>query len=224
MVKYNETETKIDGWNNLLGEYNNAIDWFKERNIPYTIDDLLFFIHERRAEPVKTAPELSTGFLGVSTTLYDEQFDLRNYIILPGKQGNPDLEVSMHRLCYSKEVEKAAKEIDLIGLQNTAKELDGYGYMGNIKFEEAITLNLLLNHFTFNLGPFWDFRGLLRKGIYENKKIYDGCGRRLGDAILNKTYNEIFISISHSRGEWIGEMYKLHNNTLCSYKDYKNRD
>ena len=93
---------------------------------------------------------------------------LGNYIILPGRIHDsyeyPDLDVGMHRLSYGAEVKQVAKTLGL-KLQNTASEENGHRYIGKINWEQALKLNLLLEHLTLNPRQFVDFKELLEEGI-----------------------------------------------------------
>src|SRR3989304_829883 len=69
--------------------------------------------------------------------------DPQNYIILESTTQHPDLLISMHRLSYTPEVEKAAKSLKL-ALQNTAEEKDGHKYIGNIQHQQALDITKAL--------------------------------------------------------------------------------
>ena len=137
-----------------------------------------------------------------------------SYIILPGKMHGsysyPDLLVAMHRLSY--EAELAAKTLGS-SLQNTATEQDGSQYIGNINWEQALRLNLLLGNFTLTPRQFVDFKELLEEGV-KGKKVYDGKGAVIDSKVLEEVHDEIFAVRSPYRAEWLDAYFKAVDDRL----------
>ena len=135
--------------------------------------------------------------------------DLENYIILQRKVHNfyeyPDMLVSMHRLGFNSDVEKAAKQLGST-LKDTAKEYEGKGpgYIGSIKWEQALKLNLLLGGETLSPRQFIDFKELLESG-----KAFDGKGVKVPNSRLVQILNEIRTVRDPYRAEWLDADFKV---------------
>jgi len=133
------------------------------------------------------------------------------YITLPGKTHGsysyPDLLVAMHRLGYDADVERAARTLGL-SLQNTTKEQNGSRYIGNINWEQALKLNLLLGNSTLNPRQFIDFKELLKKGL-KGTEVYDGKGAVIDSKILKMVHDEIFTVRDPFRGEWLDANFEV---------------
>jgi len=138
------------------------------------------------------------------------------YILLEAKQhGNysyPDLLVSIHRLGLTNEVEQAAGKLSL-KVSNTAQEQDGHQYIGNIQWEPALKLNLLLGNLTLNPRQFIDFKELLEEGI-KGKKVYNGSGMLIDSKVLEGVYDEIFKVRAPWRAEWLDADFNVINQVL----------
>ncbi|MDO8564196.1 MAG: hypothetical protein Q7R87_04255 [Nanoarchaeota archaeon] len=134
----------------------------------------------------------------------------REYIILPstthGTYRYPDLLVAKHRLGYDTDVKRAAKELGL-HVQNTAQEQDGTVYIGEINWENALKLNAKLGNVTLNIRQFLDFQELLKAGMGNARKVYDGAGTKLDSAELTRMYNEIREVRDPWRSEWLDNAF-----------------
>jgi len=129
-----------------------------------------------------------------------------DYILLPGKTHRnytyQDLLVSMYRLGISPEVEQAAQSLDF-QVENTAKEQNHRDYIGNINWNQALTLNLSLKGLTLNLRQFADFLLLLKSGNAVN-----GRGERVLESKLAEILNEIVEVKEPWRSEWLDADFK----------------
>ena len=136
-------------------------------------------------------------------------------ILLDGKSKYPNLFVSMHRLGFNREVEKASKRFNL-SLKNTAKEQDGTNYIGDINHEQALNINTKLNGLTLPPLYFADLLYQLIETIKGKRKTYDGNRKEISSEQLNSFYNEI----TEVRAPWRGE--HLHaefgKNTITYHK------
>ncbi len=143
--------------------------------------------------------------------------DPDQWMLLEGRQHDNysynDLLVSMHRLGYNSEVEKAAKEIG-IQVKNTSEEKDKTPYIGNINWEEAIKLNLTLGNITLSPRQGMDLMLDLRKAIKGSKKIYDGKGNEIDTPKLKIVYNEIWAKRDPWRGEWLDAKFRTSGGDL----------
>ena len=136
----------------------------------------------------------------------------RSYLILPGKTNGdylyPDLNVEITRLGYDNEVENAAKKLGLT-LKNTQKENNKKEFIGNIKWENALKLNLTLNSLTLNLRQFLDFIALLKSG-----RAFYADGTPADKKIIDNLLDEILTIRSPYRAEWFDADFKVKNNKL----------
>ncbi len=137
-----------------------------------------------------------------------------HYIILPGKKHEsysyPDVLVSMHRLGYSPEVERAAKTLGL-ALGDTAEEKGSHKYVGKINWEQAIRLNLALGNITLNPRQFIDFLQLLKTGA-SGQKVYDGRGKQLDKSKVETILDEIVTVRDPWRSEWLDARFTGQDN------------
>ena len=141
--------------------------------------------------------------------------DPENYITLEGKTHGtgadayeyPDMLVAMHRLGFNQDVGKAAEQLG-ISVGNTAKEYSGSGpdYIGNIKWKQALMLNLTLNGETLSPRQFIDFLKLLESG-----KAFDGEGNKIRESRLSQILEEIVAVRKPWRAEWLDADFKIFN-------------
>ena len=144
----------------------------------------------------------------------------KSYLISPGKvHGNysyPDLLVSMTRLGYDNEVDRAAKKLNLT-LQNTAAEqTTNQGYIGKINWHSALKLNLTLDSFTLNIRQYLDFLNLLKSG-----KAFYGDGSKADKKVLNNLLDEISTVRDPWRAEWLDADFKVKDDKL--YINYNHK-
>ena len=131
-----------------------------------------------------------------------------DYIILEGRVHDnysyPDLLVSKYRL--------SSTNLD----NNTGEEANGRKYIGNIKWENALTLNLNLNGFTLNPRQFIDFLALLKSG-----KAYDSKGSAIKKDELLQIYDEITKVRTPWRSEWMDASFESINDKLYLLSKHK---
>jgi len=137
------------------------------------------------------------------------------FIILDGKGKYPDFYVSMYRLGYDKNVGKVANELDF-NVENTAEEGNGFGYVGNINHNQALTLNTKLGGFTLPTLYFADMLYQLIETIKGNRKTYDGDKKEIDSKKIELFYDEI----TGVRGPWRGEHLdgEFGDNTITYHK------
>ena len=134
---------------------------------------------------------------------------LDSYVIFPsGKYGNhtyPELLIGKNRLSYNPEVQKIAEKLGL-NLQNNSE-----GYIGNINYPQAISLNESLGNFTLPLILGKEFIKLLRDGA-NGKKVYAGNGRQISSSQLDSLYKEITEVRNPWRSEWYDTKFSTEKN------------
>lgn len=141
--------------------------------------------------------------------------DLKNpedWLFLKGRSHGvysyPDLVVSMHRLGYDAEVGRVAESLGF-HVGNTGQEQDGTAYIGSIRWEEALKLNLTLGNFTLNPRQGLDLLIDVKKGISGERKLYDALGNKVGADRLRVLYNEIVEVRSPRRSEWLDARFGI---------------
>jgi len=170
----------------------------------------------------KIAEELLNKSVPVndSSPIVSNVANSKSYLILPGKNyrnySYPNLLVSIARLSYDDEVEKAAKKLGL-SLSNTATEkTTNQGYIGNINWPESLKLNLTLDSFTLNIRQYLDFLALLKSG-----KAFYADGSKTDKKVLDNILDEITAVRNPWRSEWLDADFKLKDNKL--YINYKHK-
>ena len=157
-------------------------------------------------------------------SIQNQNVNLEDYIVLEGKQHGsysyPDLYVAQHRLSLTPEIETSARTLNL-QIQNTAQELTGNHYIGNINWEQALKLNLKANNTTLTLRQAADLIYLILDGIEGKRKVYNGKGQELNKDKLVQTYNELFEIRDPWRGEWLDADFKVHNSVLHINYEHK---
>ena len=153
-----------------------------------------------------------------------------SYILLPGKTHGtysyPDLVVSMHRLGYSADVDKAVKwmrqnnDWKNLQLKNSQKEADGTDYIGNMNWNIALTLNKKIGNMTLNPRQFIDFKELLEAGIAGKSKVHNGLGKKIDEPLLTAVYNEICEVRDPWRSEWLDAAFSEQNGALYITTDH----
>ena len=108
----------------------------------------------------------------LSTTRTPSRKELEDFIRLP-YEDKPVIYVSMHRVSAIPEVTKVAQELGFT-VKNTAKERNGYPYVGKITWYQAVSLNLQAGYETASPREFKEFLLLLDQGIKETRKVYNG--------------------------------------------------
>ena len=102
------------------------------------------------------------------------------------------------RLSANPLVEATARKIGLENIENTALMAGGHAhdYIGNMTWNQALSLNLSLGGQTLNLRQFADFLILLKSG-----KARDGKGKEIHGKELLGIYDEITSVRGHFRSE-----------------------
>ncbi len=130
----------------------------------------------------------------------------QDYLILEGRSHGsysyPDLLVCKYKLDANPEAIKAGRQLGL-QLKNTAKEQNGRNYTGNINWEQAINLNLLLSGRTLDLRQAADLFSLLKSG-----KAFDVKGNKVDSKELERILDEIIAPREPWRNEWFEDKYK----------------
>ena len=126
--------------------------------------------------------------------------DSANYILLPQTKDHPDLYIAKRRLSIKDLNQPSAQLQD-----------NNQGYIGDIKWKQAIDLNTSLGNFTLPPVYFVEFLNLLRSG-----RAFDGKGSILSKATLDQVLNEILAVRDPYRAEWLDA--KFGNNTIRHHK------
>lgn len=141
-----------------------------------------------------------------------EIFNKSKYIILPervhGSHSYPELYVAKNRLRADSHVKTAAREKLGLNVRNTGLSLDGRLFIGDITWDKALKLNLVLGGETLTLRRFIDFKELLEYGILGGK-VYHGTGKQMHDLReIRSVYQEIFAKKEPWRGEHFDANFK----------------
>ncbi len=143
-----------------------------------------------------------------------------DYILLEGKSGKdgyPDLYVCKYRLGVTginDVVRNVGEELGL-DLENTAREKNGRGYVGNINRKQALKLNLMLGGKTLNTRTGKDVFKLLFSG-----KAFDGNGKKIPNAELSQIAEEITGMRTPSRAELFEDYFTMGDDGLILNKNY----
>ncbi|MBI2148554.1 hypothetical protein HYU23_02645 [Candidatus Woesearchaeota archaeon] len=125
--------------------------------------------------------------------------DRKKWILVPGKNSE-DLLFYQYRLS----VEDCTPRYLGMRLKNTGTGLlDARLYIGNIKWEDAIRLNLLSGYRTANIRQFMDFRLLLEQGVREGKEVFDGNGSKIDQNRVLGIYSDLQAQQEPYRGEFL---------------------
>ena len=150
----------------------------------------------------------------------------KNWLILEGRThgsyGYNDLLVSIHRLGYNPSVETAAKTLNLSFKDSAKEEHTSIPYIGDIKWESAVKLNLAIGNQTLDLRQGMDLISDLRNASRNKKNLYNGKGEKVDSRVLEVLYNEIWGKRDPWRAEWLdtrfveeqGTLYVEHGHTL----------
>ncbi len=142
-----------------------------------------------------------------------------DYIILEGKVHGvneyPDLLVSKYRLRLDEEVEATGNSLGL-NLKNTAKELNGRKYIGEIHQNNALDIVIKLDGIVLNIKQFKDYLNLLKNG----NKVYDGRGKLASSMKCLNLFNEITEKRNPWRGEYLNARFEQKNDGLYSFSKY----
>lgn len=130
----------------------------------------------------------------------------QDYILLKGRTHGrysyPDLLVCKYKLGLSPKVETAAKTLSL-SVQNTAKETNGREYIGNINWNQGLSLALTLGGQVLPLREFADFLLMLKSG-----KASNGKGESIKKQELENLLSEITQVREPWRAEWLDADFK----------------
>ncbi len=155
--------------------------------------------------------------------------DRANYILLPetahGKDEYGRIYVAAHRLAAEPFVVRHTEEGLGFKVNNTGREKCGKRYIGDVIWEDALKLNLLLNGETLSIRRFIDFEQILEDGIRGTDKVYDGRGKRIRDVKeLRSIYDEVFEVRTPSRGEFLDAKFVPSENGIeINYSHSLNR-
>jgi len=135
------------------------------------------------------------------------------WIVMPRDFSNLgyDLAISPGRLAYSPAVEKAGKTLDL-NLKNTAKDSLNRYFVGRIKWNQAMKLNLLMGNRSLMPIEAVNFWYLLNEGAKENIAVHTNDGKKLKIEDLKKIRNDVIKSKSPARGEWLDANFEKNEN------------
>ena len=111
----------------------------------------------------------------------------------------------MHRLGLDANVQKAAQEIG-INVAETAQEADGTKYIGNINWNQGLSINAKLGNQTLNPRQFVDFLNLLKSG-----RAYNGNGNVVDSQRLGAILDEIVGVRDPWRAEWLDAKFDGNN-------------
>lgn len=171
---------------------------------------------------IRTDDERATNILDAAGVPYELiNHDLNpnpeDYILLEGREGKdgyPDLLVCKYRLEVDGVVRNAGRELNL-NLKNTAQELNGKGYVGNINRAQSLKLNLMLGGKTLNARTGKDFFKLLFSG-----KAFDGNRKRIPEAELSQIAEEIMGMRDPYRAESFEDYFTKEPSGLILNKNY----
>lgn len=147
-----------------------------------------------------------------------EIFNKSEYIILPeryhGSHSYPDLYVAKNRLRADSHVKTTARDKLDLKVRNTRCDLGNRLFIGNITWDEALKLNLVLGGETLTLRRFIDFKEWLGYGI-EGGKVYHGTGKQMHDLReIRAIYKEIFAKKDPYRGEHLDARFEKKSGEL----------
>ena len=132
--------------------------------------------------------------------------DPASYLILeaPKRKGYtyPDLLVGTNRLSYNAVSRQVAPTLSF-ATQDTGTGLNGQRYIGNINWEQALTLNLRLGNITLTPRQHGDLRALLEDGANGKRKVYYGNGQIISRPALVVMRDEILKITDPWRSEWL---------------------
>lgn len=134
------------------------------------------------------------------------ELDTSNWIIIPadfveGKYGDGDIIIDPARLTYGPAIERVAKELDL-DLRNTATDSLDRDFIGCIKWQPAMNLNLATGNETPGLILANDFLRFLNQGIRGDVKVHTQTKR-----LDNKDVESIYLDIVGVKSPWRAEWY-----------------
>lgn len=118
-----------------------------------------------------------------------------------GRQEFPERVVSMNRLGLGPELQALSRQFS-VQFRSNAMEKNGHGYIGNITWEQGLTLNQILGVETPTLREMWDVYGVLKQGI-NGKRVYTGLGKKVGEKQIRAWYDELFGKREPLRAMWI---------------------
>jgi hypothetical protein len=157
------------------------------------------------------------------------ELDNKNWIVIPGKGEEPKgfsnpvghrYAVSPGRIEYGPAVERAGKELGL-KLKNTSKDSLGRKFVGNINWEQAMKLDLLLGKKATNPLEHFTFLDLINKGAEGKVPVYDVKGNKLDPKYLGQIREDIIKVQSPWRAEWHDADFRFIDNRYYIWFNHK---
>ncbi len=99
-------------------------------------------------------------------------------------------------------------------LKDTASESSNRKYIGNIQWETALRLNLLLKRETPSLAEFREALYLAWQGSYESKPVYNCRGNKMAVSDLQQFLSEVTEQREPWRAELLDTRFEEENNQL----------
>ena len=107
---------------------------------------------------------------------------------------------------------------------NTAKELNGHPYIGNINWNQAMKLAFLYGA-PLTLKDHQLYREILDQGRKEERGVYDGGGNIVNSKECKQLYDELMGQRDHWRGEYLDAYFESgENNILYLLSDHRLRE
>jgi hypothetical protein len=148
-----------------------------------------------------------------------------NWIMLEEKTyenySYPDMLINSARIAYNPTPEFQTASQKLGTLQNTSKDSLGRDFIGNINWEKAMKLNLLLGNKNIPPRMFIDFLSLLYEGVSSSKKVYNASGKILDSKFCEQIYDDITKVQSPYRAEFLNADFKYDKKKL--YIEYEHK-
>ncbi|MCA9487617.1 MAG: hypothetical protein KC516_01500 [Nanoarchaeota archaeon] len=143
------------------------------------------------------------------------ELDNKNWIRVPQEfsKMNYDFAVSLGRIAYNSAVGEVGKKLGLT-LRNTSKDALGRGFVGDINWEKALKLNLMLGNKTTNPLEHFTFLDLINQGAEGKINVYNVKGTKLGQNYLSKIRDDIIKVQSPWRAEWHDADFRFKDNKL----------
>jgi len=177
-------------------------------------DYLIKGISEKKAEDLKK--------LGLNLQRYVPQMkqvseisksEKNDWIVMPKEFSklSYNLAISPGRIAYSPAVEKAGKTLGL-HLRNTAEDSLYRKFVGRVKWDQAMKLNLLMGNRSLMPKEAVNFWYLLDEGAKGNIAVRTRDGERLKKEDLKKIKDDMIKIQSPGRGEWLDAIFEKNEN------------